>query len=93
MRRLLHRAVDHPSDSRHAARQARRRTLHSIAAGHALRDLRARHGAFFVTGNHDHYAGADPWVAHIERLGLQVLRNRRVRIRHGEAELELAGVR
>ena len=32
--------------------------------------LRARDGVFFVTGNHDHYSGADAWVAEVERLGL-----------------------
>ena len=39
-------------------------------------ELRARHGAFFVTGNHDHYSGADAWVGVVERLGLVPLRNR-----------------
>ncbi len=55
-------------------------------------DLRARHGVFFVTGNHDHYSGADPWVAHVQTLGMQVLRNQRVRIGDGDASFDLAGV-
>ncbi|HTO52490.1 MAG TPA: metallophosphoesterase [Myxococcota bacterium] len=42
--------------------------------------LRARHGAYFVTGNHDHYSHADSWVQVIERLGITVLRNRSVAI-------------
>lgn len=54
--------------------------------------LSARHGAFFVTGNHDHYAGADPWVARVAELGIVPLRNRRVVIGEGAASFDLAGV-
>ncbi len=55
-------------------------------------DLRARHGVFFVTGNHDHYSGADAWVAQARLLGMRVLRNERVVIGMGDASFELAGV-
>lgn len=54
--------------------------------------LRARHGVFFVTGNHDHYSGADPWVACVAGLGMRVLRNERVTIEHNGAVFDLAGV-
>ena len=54
--------------------------------------LRARHGAFFVTGNHDYYSDADAWVAFMQGLGIQVLRNRSVRIGDGAASFQLAGV-
>ena len=27
-----------------------------------LRDLRSRHGAFFVTGNHEYYSGYEEWI-------------------------------
>jgi len=54
--------------------------------------LRARHGAFFVTGNHDHYSGANAWVDVVGRLGLTVLRNRSVRIEQDGAAFTLAGV-
>ena len=54
--------------------------------------LRAPHGVWFVTGNHDHYSGADPWVARVAELGIAPLRNRRVRIGEGEASFDLAGV-
>jgi len=54
-----------------------------------LRDLRARDGVFFVTGNHEYYSGADAWIAHLRTLGIRVLRNERVAI--GDA-FELAGV-
>ena len=55
-------------------------------------NLRARHGVYFVTGNHDHYSGVDPWVERIRELGIRVLRNERVRIGEGDAGFDLAGV-
>lgn len=54
--------------------------------------LRAKHGAYFVTGNHDHYSGADDWVGVIAKLGLVPLRNRHVTIRSDGASFVLAGV-
>ena len=54
--------------------------------------LRARHGVYFVTGNHDHYSGANAWVDVVGRLGLTVLRNRSVRIERDGAAFTLAGV-
>ena len=54
-----------------------------------LRDLRARDGVYFVTGNHEYYSGADAWIAHLESLGIRVLRNERVAIRDA---FDLAGV-
>ncbi len=58
-----------------------------------LRDLRAPDGVFFVTGNHEYYSGADEWIAHLESLGIRVLRNERVALRDGGAGgIDLAGV-
>jgi predicted MPP superfamily phosphohydrolase len=57
-----------------------------------LGDLRARHGTFFVTGNHEYYSGASAWIAELRRLGMRVLLNEHVRVRHGGAELVVAGV-
>jgi len=54
--------------------------------------LRARHGVFFVTGNHDWYSGAEAWVAAVRELGFRVLRNERVAIGAGAAGFDLAGV-
>jgi hypothetical protein len=55
-------------------------------------ELRARHGAFFVTGNHDHYSGADAWVRVVAGLGLVPLRNSHVEIQRDGAAFTLAGV-
>ncbi|SCK05848.1 hypothetical protein VAR608DRAFT_0005 [Variovorax sp. HW608] len=43
-----------------------------------LQGLRARHGTFVVTGNHEYYAGAHAWIAELRRLGLRVLLNEHV---------------
>lgn len=57
-----------------------------------LGDLKARHGVFFVTGNHEYYSGADAWIAELTRLGIKVLRNERVTVTHDGAEIDIAGV-
>ena len=54
--------------------------------------LRGRHGVFFVTGNHDHYSGAERWIERVRELGFRVLRNERVTIEQDGAAFELAGV-
>ena len=43
-----------------------------------LAQLRARHGTFVVTGNHEYYAGAHAWIDELRRLGLRVLLNEHV---------------
>ncbi|MEW1688969.1 metallophosphoesterase [Streptomyces sp. NPDC091265] len=57
-------------------------------AAEPLARLRSRHGAFFVTGNHEYYSGAAQWVDHVRELGLHPLENSRVEI----AGFDLAGV-
>ncbi|MFI8999661.1 metallophosphoesterase [Streptomyces sp. NPDC053541] len=58
-------------------------------AAEPLAGLRSRDGAFFVTGNHEYFSGADAWVDHVRELGLRPLRNARVEIGAG---FDLAGV-
>jgi predicted MPP superfamily phosphohydrolase len=53
-----------------------------------LRDIESRHGAYFVTGNHEYYSGFAPWIDEVTRLNLKALRNERVEI----GGLDLAGV-
>ena len=57
-----------------------------------LADLKARHGAYFVTGNHEYYSNATAWIAEVRRLGLTVLMNEHVLLEHGDAQVVLAGV-
>lgn len=55
-------------------------------------ELRARHGVYFVTGNHDHYSGAHSWCEQAEALGMRVLRNSRTAIERDGAVFDLVGV-
>ncbi|MEV7914110.1 metallophosphoesterase [Streptomyces griseus] len=58
------------------------------SAAEPLAALRARHGSFFVTGNHEYFSGAEQWVDHVRELGLHPLENARVEIEG----FDLAGV-
>jgi predicted MPP superfamily phosphohydrolase len=62
------------------------------AAVAPLADLRATHGVFFVTGNHEYFSGAEPWLTELARLGVRVLRNERVSIGAGADAFDVAGV-
>jgi predicted MPP superfamily phosphohydrolase len=57
-----------------------------------LASLRARHGAFFVTGNHEYYSNAEEWCPEIERLGLTVLINEHRILEHDGGRVLVAGV-
>jgi predicted MPP superfamily phosphohydrolase len=57
-----------------------------------LAALRSKEGSFFVTGNHEFYSGAAPWVRELRRLGVAVLMNQHVVVRRGNAKLVVAGV-
>jgi uncharacterized protein len=49
----------------------------------------ARHGVFFVTGNHEYYSGVEEWFRYLPSLGIRPLDNERVEIAPG---LDLAGI-
>ncbi|MDH6624969.1 putative MPP superfamily phosphohydrolase [Streptomyces sp. LBL] len=53
-----------------------------------LARLKARHGAYFVTGNHEYFSGAQQWVEEVRRLGIRPLENARTELAH----FDLAGV-
>jgi predicted MPP superfamily phosphohydrolase len=54
--------------------------------------LRARHGVFFVTGNHEYFSGAGAWLRELTRIGIRVLQNERITIGEGADAFDLAGV-
>ncbi|HEY3357482.1 MAG TPA: metallophosphoesterase [Polyangia bacterium] len=66
------------------------------AAVAPIGELKAPHGVFFITGNHEFYSGVGPWLAELRRLGVQVLENERVAISRGaqvtDGAFDLAGV-
>jgi len=57
-----------------------------------LTRLESEHGVFFVTGNHEFYAGPEEWLPALEKLGLRVLQNERVSIENDGAAFDLAGI-
>ena len=65
------------------------------ALGDAVRPLsglRARLGTFAVTGNHEFFAGALPWVTFLRRIGIEVLENSRRTLGVGDTAFDVAGV-
>lgn len=46
-------------------------------AAEPLRGLRAAHGSYFVTGNHEYFSGAQQWIDHVRELGTTPLENAR----------------
>ncbi|MFI8997214.1 metallophosphoesterase [Streptomyces sp. NPDC053542] len=57
-------------------------------AAEPLRGLTARHGAYFVTGNHEYFSGVQQWVDHVRELGVHPLENARTEL----SGFDLAGV-
>jgi predicted MPP superfamily phosphohydrolase len=57
-----------------------------------LTELRAKHGVFYVTGNHEYYHGGRAWAAEVARLGLTVLHNEHRVVERDGARLVVAGV-
>ncbi len=59
-----------------------------------LSNLQAKHGTYFVTGNHEYYSGVEEWCAYIASLDVRVLRNERVSIMDdlSNESFDLAGV-
>ena len=54
--------------------------------------LRAPHGAFFVTGNHEYFWDVRGWTHELERLGIEVLENEHRLLVQGNGRLVIAGV-
>ncbi len=57
-----------------------------------IADLKAPHGTWFCTGNHEYYSGVQAWLKETSRLGMQPLVNEHVLIDTGKGKILLAGV-
>ena len=57
-----------------------------------LARIAARHGVFFVTGNHEYYSGVHAWVAQLRGMGIRVLLNEHVVVEHEGEHVVVAGV-
>ena len=58
----------------------------------ALGHLRAAHGRFYVTGNHEYYWGAAGWISEFRSLGFKPLLNDNVRLTINGQSVCVAGV-
>jgi predicted MPP superfamily phosphohydrolase len=58
----------------------------------ALGNLQARHGVYFVTGNHEYFSGVEPWLTFLTSLGIRILRNERVALERQGGTIDLAGI-
>jgi predicted MPP superfamily phosphohydrolase len=57
-----------------------------------LAELRAPHGKYFVTGNHEYYSGVEPWLREVERMGYRALNNEHELVQRNGSSIVLAGV-
>jgi predicted MPP superfamily phosphohydrolase len=57
-----------------------------------LKQLRARDGIYFITGNHEFFFDHASWLNEVQALGMTALENRHVVLRRGAGSLVLAGV-
>ena len=58
----------------------------------SLSRIKARHGSFYVTGNHEFYWDAQAWEEEVARLGVNVLHNRHEVIEHEGERVIVAGI-
>ncbi|MFG1606631.1 metallophosphoesterase [Actinoplanes sp. NPDC049265] len=63
-----------------------------LAQAAPLADARASLARVYVTGNHEYFSGALPWVEHMESLGWETLHNRHIVVERGGDRLVVAGV-
>jgi len=57
-----------------------------------LTELTAPAGKFFITGNHEYYSGAQPWIEEADRMGFTVLLNEHRIIEKNGEKLVIGGV-
>lgn len=57
-----------------------------------LQDLKAVHGVYYVTGNHEYYWGVQALLPELERLGIKVLSNSNVVVDTNGAKILVAGL-
>ena len=57
-----------------------------------FKDMIAKDGTFFVTGNHEYYSGVDRWLDETDRLGLTNLINSNTMIERQESKICIAGI-
>jgi hypothetical protein len=57
-----------------------------------LSALKAKHGIFFVTGNHEYYSGVEEWCDYLQNMNIKLLRNSHVSLNIAGSAIDVAGV-
>lgn len=57
-----------------------------------LSELRAQHGIFGVTGNHEYYFQAERWLPVFQKMGIAMLNNEHMIVSVDDADLVIAGL-
>lgn len=57
-----------------------------------LAELKARHGVWLCTGNHEYYSGVEAWLEESARLGMRPLVDEHTLVDTGQGRILLAGV-
>jgi predicted MPP superfamily phosphohydrolase len=58
----------------------------------SIKNLKAKKGIYFVTGNHEYYSGVESWIFEIEKMGIKVLNNESVKVIKKDDYFYLSGV-
>jgi hypothetical protein len=58
-----------------------------------LKEIKAKKGVFFVTGNHEYYSGVYSWKKAIQELDIEVLYNQNKIIPYNGQKIMIAGIR
>ena len=64
----------------------------AVMSATLLDGLAARDGVYAVLGNHDYWSGAAEVIAALQARGIEMLTNRGIDVRRGEAKLTVAGI-
>jgi predicted MPP superfamily phosphohydrolase len=57
-----------------------------------LKDLKAKYGVYYVTGNHEYYWGIQSLLPELEKVGLKILSNSNQILEINDAKILLAGI-
>lgn len=57
-----------------------------------LKELQARDGVFYITGNHEYYSGVQPWLKLFRSFGWNVLINGLAQVDHDGAPIQVVGL-
>ena len=57
-----------------------------------IKKLKAKDNVYFITGNHEYYSGALPWIKYFANAGFITLLNDNHKIKRGSAQIAMCGI-